>query len=129
MSDIINALKKTEKLYVGNPVENSEIEKSEAELGLKFSPEYREYLKKYGFASYLGHELTGICNSARLNVVKVTQEARETYQYIDNDMYVIEDTGFEGILILQNRKGALYQIRPHEKPLKICSSLAAYIQK
>ena len=84
-------------------------------------------MKEFGFASYKGHELTGICKSSRLNVVDVTLEAREIYN-VNFDMYVIEDTGYEGILILQNRKGEVFQIQPLALPEKISESLSNYIQ-
>lgn len=129
MLSIIDALNSADQFCAGGSASDSEIEMAEAELGLKFASEYKEYLRKYAFASYYGHELTGICKSPRLNVVKVTQEARDSYQFIDDEMYVVEDTGYEGILILQNAKGTIYQIEPNEKPSKIYSSLTAYVQK
>lgn len=129
MLGIIDALKNSKQFYAGGPITDGEIEGAEIELGLTFAPEYKDYLREYGFASYYGHELTGICKSPRLNVVNATQDARASYQFIDDEMYVVEDTGYEGILILQNRKGSIYQIEPNTKASKIYSSLAAYVQK
>lgn len=129
MMNIIDALKNAKQFYSGAAILDDEIEAAERELGLQFAVEYKDYLREYGFASYYGHELTGICKSPRLNVVKVTQEARDSYQFIDEEMYVVEDTGYEGILILQNRKGTIFQLEPNTKPSKIYPSLAAYVQK
>jgi hypothetical protein len=129
MASIIEALKSTEHLRAGGAATDIEIETAEKQLDLTFASEYKEYLKEFGFASCNGHELTGISKSSRLNVVDVTQEARETYGSDIQDMYVIEDTGYEGILVLQDRKGSVYQIEPNSKPSKICPSLAAYVQK
>ena len=127
MSKIIDALKASENLRAGGSAETSDIDRAEKTLELTFAEEYKDYLKEFGFASYKGHELTGICESSRLNVVDVTLEAREIYN-VNFDMYVIEDTGYEGILILQNRKGEVFQIQPLALPEKISESLSNYIQ-
>ena len=127
MSKLTEALRKSEKMRAGGAAEESDINLAEEALCLSFAPEYRDYLKELGFASYIGHELTGICKSARLNVVNVTMEAREIYD-IDSDMYVVEDTGYEGILILQDQKGTVYQISPHSSPKRIAESLTDYIK-
>lgn len=127
MSKIVDALKACEKLRAGGAVNESDISFAEEALGLEFSSEYKEYLKEFGFASYMGHEFTGICKSARLNVVDVTQETRNLYD-IAPDMYVVEETGYEGVVILQNTKGIIFQIEPNGSPKQISQSLTDYIQ-
>ena len=127
MSEIAEILEARERLRAGGAADSEKINIAEEALGLKFANDYTEYLKAFGFASYKGHELTGLCNSARLNVTDVTVEARELYD-LASDMYVIEETGYEGILILQDTKGNIYHIEPGSKPEKIFSSLADYIQ-
>lgn len=126
MSRIIEALEASDKMRSGRPVETSDIKAAEDALGLSFASEYREYLRAFGFASYKNHELTGICNSSRLNVVDVTQEARELYN-VAPDMYVIEDTGYEGVVVLQNTQGTIFQVQPQGTPVIIYKSLAEYI--
>lgn len=43
-------------------------------------------------------------------------------------MYVIENTGVDGIMIWQDTKGKIYQTKPESKPKKIVDSLAEYIE-
>lgn len=126
MSKIVDVINNCEKMRSGKAPDVSEITNAENTLGLQFAPEYKEYVKQFGFATYVGHELTGICKSPRLNVADVTIEAREQY-VLDSDMYVIEETEFDGILILQNHKGEIFKVQPGTKPMKIASSLTDYI--
>ena len=126
MSKIAEVLKASEKMRSGEAAAVADIGHAEEALGLKFANEYKEYLMEFGFASYKGHELTGICKSSRLNVVDVTLEVRGLYD-MEPNMYVVEDTGYEGIMILQNQKGKIFTIRPHSKPEKIAESLVNYI--
>ena len=42
-------------------------------------------------------------------------------------MYVIENTGVDGILILQNAKSEIFNIMPNAKPEKKFNSLAEYL--
>ena len=77
MSDIIDILKNAPEYIGGNGRTDTEIETAEKQLGIKFSPDYRCYLKDIGLACFDGHELTGICKSARLNVVDVTLLQRQ----------------------------------------------------
>lgn len=100
MSDIIDILKNAPEYIGGNGRTDTEIETAEKQLGIKFSPDYRCYLKDIGLACFDGHELTGICKSARLNVVDVTllqrQRVSDAYSW-----YVVEETGIDGIVIWQ----------------------------
>ena len=128
MANLNEALKKAEHLRSGDAASDIDIKDAENQLGLSFASEYKEYLKAYGVVSFSGHELIGISKSPRLNVVNVTKEAREIYKHLSDGMYVVEDTGYEGILILQDQKGTVYKIEPNSKPSKIYSSLTAYIK-
>ena len=76
MNNIISDLKVKKAFSSATPVSDDAIKKAEEELSLHFSPEYREYLKNYGVASFYGHELTGLSNSNRLNVINVTKEEK-----------------------------------------------------
>ena len=42
-------------------------------------------------------------------------------------MYVVENLGIDGILILQNERGEVFEISPNTKPKKIYNSLADYL--
>lgn len=43
-------------------------------------------------------------------------------------MYVIENTGIDGILMLQNEKGEIFEVSPNSEPVKKFNSLAEYLQ-
>ena len=62
MSDIIDILKNAPEYIGGNGRTDTEIETAEKQLGIKFSPDYRCYLKDIGLACFDGHELTGMGN-------------------------------------------------------------------
>ena len=124
---IINALKAKESLLAGKGTTQDQIDIAEKELGLAFASDYRAYLFSYGIAAFDGHELTGISKSERLNVVSATLAARKDYANIASDLYVVENTGYEGIIILQNAKGEIFGCGINTKLEKLCDSLADYV--
>jgi len=126
MSDIIETLKNAPEYIGGAGRTDAEIESAEKQLGVEFAPDYRCYLKEIGLACFDGHELTGICKSARLNVVDVTTTQRELYPEACS-WYVIEETNIDGIVIWQAPAGDIYKTAPGIKTRKVFSSLAEYI--
>ena len=48
------------ELRVSGPSTEEEINNAERELGVKFPPEYREFLAKYGAAMGPGYEVAGL---------------------------------------------------------------------
>ena len=127
MADIVSVLSKLPNLRSRSPVSETDIFEAEEFLGLSFSPEYRSYLKAFGAVSVNGREITGICNSDRLNVVSVTLEEWLNNQ-VPNDWYVIEQLNIDGILIWQDSKGSIYKTAPGCTSQKIASSLLEYIE-
>lgn len=128
MNTISDVIKNKPNLYFGKGVTEGEIDSAERDLNLSFSKEYKMYLLQYGLISYDNHELTGLCNSHRLNVVCVTKEERKIYPQIQSDMYVIEQTNIDGIVIWQSSNGDIFQTAPNTMLMKIADSLAEYIQ-
>lgn len=125
----IAELLKEKKNYCSlGPVSESEIVDAENKLGVKFSKEYTEIIKEFGVFSCSGHELTGICNSKRLNVVDVTLAEREINPYA-SDLYVIETANIDSIVIWQSCDGGIYCTKDDSKPTKICESLIEYLEK
>ena len=106
---------------------NETIIQLEEKLSLKFAQEYVEYLKSFGFVTYEGHELTGICKAKRLNVVDVTKGKKESNDNVPDDWYVIEQLNIDGIVVWQASSGEIYQTSPGGAPIKLCDSLAEYI--
>ena len=109
-------------------IDNNKIFIAEKELNLKFSDEYKEYLLNYGVASYCGHELTGLCDFQRLNVVNVTLEERNYNSLIPLEWYVVERANIDGIVIWQNVSGEIYLSRPYQEAVKIAESLEEYVR-
>ena len=110
------------------PMTEQDIDAAEKTLGLNFAEEYRTYTKKFGAISANGLELTGVVSAPRLNVVNVTTSEKSLNDNIHDDMYVIENTGIEGVLMLQNNKGEIFSIAPNSKPEKKFDSLAEYLK-
>lgn len=109
-----------------NPIKEEEIKKAEKELGTIFSDEYKEILSEYGVISCFGHEITGICKFKRLNVVDVTLKERQNNSNVEN-LYVLEKTNIDDIIIWQDSKGYVYQTKASGKPIKICNSIIEYL--
>lgn len=126
MSDIIEILKNAPEFIGGTGRTEAEIESAEKQLGVEFAPDYRCYLKEIGLACFDGHELTGICKTARLNVADVTTAQRELYPEACS-WYVIEEINVDGIIIWQSPSGAIYKTAPGIKTRKILDSLTEYI--
>lgn len=126
-SSIIEVINSIDKLKTFKPASSEDITSAENELGLKFASDYKEYLSKFGAVIGDGIELTGIAKSAHRDVVKVTKECWDLNEKVPHNMYVIEDSGIDGIVIWQDNSGKVYQSEPSSKPKKIASSLSDYI--
>ena len=126
MKDILNLIKNKSKFYSIGNISEENIKEAELILNIKFASDYRMIIKEYGAVTFSGHELTGICNSKRLNVVDVTKEERK-YNKVPEDWYVIEQANIDDIVIWQDTNGAVYQTMPNKKPIKLCNSLLEYI--
>jgi hypothetical protein len=125
MSNIIALIAGLKGIATLSGVSRETIIDAEKKLGLTFAPDYAEYLEKYALMSAKHIGLTGITESKRLSVIDVTLSAREESQ-IPQDMYVIEDTAIEGILILQNGKGEIFEFQNNHTK-KIYDSLHDYL--
>lgn len=109
------------------PATQEAVQAAEQELGLHFANDYRKLAIQYGAVSAKGFELTGVTDSERLNVVAVTKAERERAD-IPEGMYVVENVGCGGALILQERSGAVYLLDPSTPAKYIAKSLRAYIE-
>lgn len=89
-------------------VSELEIAIAENELGLTFSDEYKEILKNLGAIRVCGREINGFTKAPALNVIEMTKRSRE-YDDIPKDMYVFETLGIDGIVMLQNAKGEVFE--------------------
>lgn len=129
MNGIIKTLESKEGFVHAQSASDGEIEKAEKKLGLSFSSDYKEYLKKFGCGSGGGFELTGIISSPRLNVVDVTLNARKENKSFPDDVYVVENTGYDDMMTVQNAEGKVFLIAPDGSKKEIVGGLAAYLEK
>ena len=127
MSNLQNTINSINKLYKTKGCTDQQIIEAEQKLNLKFSKEYGEYLKTYGAVSFYGTEITGLNVDDYANVISVTLQEREFDKEFPLDCVVIENSGIEGLLVLQNEDGSVYQwIKGKNK--KIFNSLNEYIE-
>lgn len=128
MANIIEVMKSIPDYIGSNGRSECEIVAAEKSLGTKFAPDYRLYLKEIGLACFDGHELTGITNDTRLSVVAVTEQERTANPNIPSSWYVVEQTGFDGIVIWQTPIGEIHQISIRTSGQKPYHSLVEYLQ-
>lgn len=128
MSDIVKQMHQQPNFYALHGVSNEDIEQAEQSLGLHFAADYKEYLYAFGVASFDGHELTGICNSKRLDVVHVTNNERRANTSVLREWYVVEQLDIDAITIWQSTDGSIYLLQPGIAPRKIASNLIDYLQ-
>lgn len=127
MADIIDCIEALPNLLKLIPATENQIAGAEQQLSVRFSEDYKEYLRKFGAIVADGIELSGIARSDYRNVVTLTKKEWDINPGVDHTMYVIEDTHIDGIVIWQDHDGHIYQTHPFTKPQKISESLAAYI--
>lgn len=127
MSKIIEVIENLPDLLPLKPAANEEIAKAEKELNLSFSAEYKEYLAKFGAILADGTELTGIAKSEHRDVVKVTKSDWEINKEVPHNLYVVEDTRVDGIVVWQDSEGKIYKSSPNSGVKEIGDSLADYL--
>ena len=106
---------------------DEQIMEAEKALGLKFSYDYSACLRAFGLAAVNGHELTGLGKTSYLNVVDVTETERKNNTQISGNLYVIEKTNIDGIIVWQDMSGIIYTAEPGCNIKKVCDSLSEYI--
>ena len=127
MNSIIEELKRKSDFFCEKGASEEEIKNAEKTLGLKFSDEYKAYLRQYGSVSCGGHELTGVSADECLDVVRATLKNRQHNPKIKMPLYVVEETHMDGIVIWQAGSGEIYQSEYKEAPRKIYNSLFEYV--
>jgi hypothetical protein len=127
MSNIVDIIKQLPDLLPLKGATNIEIDDALLLLRLNFSDEYREYLAHFGAIMADGIELTGIAKAKHRDVVTVTKQEWALNPNVPHTMYVIENTGIEGVIIWQDANGSIYKTTPNAQPRKIANSLADYI--
>lgn len=127
MNDIISVIKSLVDVIHGKEQSEKEIIKAEVDLGLKFSDDYRTYIKKFGCMSIGSHEFTGISTQEHYSVVSVTTAQRQYNKDVPKCWYVIEQLDIDGIVIWQSTDGTVYLTYANSPFEKIADSLSEYI--
>lgn len=104
------------------------IDSAQNALQVTFSGDYKEYLHEFGAISAKGVELTGLNVSPRINVVDTTLAERMRSSDFPSDMYVIENLAIDGILILQNSAGHIFEWQSSGSCRKIFDDLSGYLR-
>ena len=114
---------------MAKPAEQEEINDAERKLGLSFAADYKSFLSTVGACICFGHEIKGITDNPNLDVISSTEEAWNQMNLIPHSWYVIEDTHIDGIVILQDKNGVVYQMAPEMMPMKIAYNLESYLSE
>ena len=127
MLNLIQKIQEAEDYASIGAASSEQIAAAEKALHLTFASDYKEYLSAFGVATFCGKELTGICSSERLNVIAVTQRARNYYKSFPDDAYVIEELLFDHFLVIQKADGAVYNYGPDSSEELVGKSLESYL--
>ncbi|WP_354692650.1 SMI1/KNR4 family protein [Phytobacter sp. RSE-02] len=127
MNAIVNTIQTLPNLLPLKAASKTEITDAELQLRVNFAEEYRLYLSTFGAIMADGIELTGIAKSEHRNVVPVTKQEWALNTHVPHNMYVVENTGVDGIIIWQDSHGVIYQTSPDSQPKIIAQSLNDYI--
>ena len=128
MNNIIELINSLPELLPLKPATDIQITDAEHRLRVSFSEEYKMYLKHFGAIMADGIDLSGIAKSEHRSVVAMTERERELNSMVPNNMYVIENTHIDGIVIWQDSNGLIYKTQPYKGPQKIADSMADYIR-
>lgn len=127
--DIVKLIQSKTDIITYSPTSLDLIRQAEKELNVLFAKDYVDYVLAFGIAIFDGHELTGICDKKRLDVVRNTMEERELNPFVPDDWYVIENTGIDGIIVWQDKTGKIYQSMLNGQKEYIANSLVEYLDK
>lgn len=125
---IVEKIKKIKNLDK-NPnggANEEQIERAEKRLNLKFSKEYKEYIKEFGMISFFATEWSGLNIDGYFNVVNMTEDEKALNEAFPEKYYAIENLAVDGIIIISNEEGEIYSLQYDKKEL-ICSSLSEYL--
>ena len=127
MYNVIEFLQSKGELLTGKVVSKEDVEKIEEQLGVSFANDYKKIVRTYGFVCVDGHEITGITNAKRLNVYEVTIKERNNVACDMSEMYVIEQTHIDDIVIWQSASGEVFQTNGNHESVKIADSIINYL--
>lgn len=128
LSKLIEEIKSIPNFYAEKGASALQIKQAELSLGLNFALDFKECLREFGSVSVDGHELTGFSADKNLDVVEITLNNRKKHN-VGNNLYVIEETHIDEIVIWQDSDGTVYETTPYSKPQEIAKSLIEFVSK
>ena len=128
MSEIVQKLREQSDMLCLEGADPKNIEAAESRLSVKFAEEYREYTREFGAINIDGRQITGVNPAPDLDVVSITEFAREGTPEADSSWYVICDTHIDALLYWQDHDGKVYRTFPGESPVKVADSLVEFLQ-
>ena len=125
---IVEKIKKIKNLdkNLNGGASEEQIERAEKRLSLRFSKEYKEYVKEFGMISFYGTEWSGLNIDGYFNVVNMTEDEKALNESFPKKYFAIENLAVDGIIIISNEEGKIYSIQYDKKEL-ICNSLSEYL--
>lgn len=127
MKNIVDEIRKVDKLYHAKGCTLEQVHNAERELGLKFPKEFTEYVMEFGVISFYGTEWTGLNVEGYLNVVEATLQERDLNNEFPKDCFVIENQGIDGIITVVNQEGQVFIVQNNYKKM-IGESLEDYLE-
>lgn len=127
MKSIVETIQSLPSMISFKPAANGEIINAQIELRVSFAEEYKSYLSTFGAIVAEGIELTGIAKAKHRDVVLVTKQEWDMNGNVPHTMYVIENTGVDGIIIWQSSEGKIYRTTANSQPVQIAESMTEYI--
>lgn len=128
MSELISYINGVEDKIVTTGAKTAAIKKAQSSLKLCFSSDYYELVKEFGCLLIKGETIFGVVNNESYDVVSNTLIEKSRYSDIPNDCYVISSLGIEGVLILQNSLGKVFEYSLGSSLKMISNTLLEYLE-
>lgn len=125
--EVVKKLEQKFKVHTAKGASEERIVEAESKLNRRFANDYREYLSVFGAISFGSTELTGLNVGSHVNVVDITLKEIQRNKQFPKDAVVIENTGVEGLLVLQDEHGQVYEWQ-HGKQGKSFQSFIAFLE-
>ena len=128
MNQTAEQIRLLNRFRCASPVPEDAIAAAEQQLQTAFAPDYRACLTAFGRVTCFGHELTGISDAKRLDVVEVTERQRAENNTVPTTWYVIEELHIDDVCAWQSPQGDIYLVRPFGEPSHVADTLLEYLK-
>jgi len=119
-------LRENEDISVVGKVSKEVIIQAEKELNLEIPDQLKAFYSNYGCLTYQSHEIYGLGTDGYLNVVKGTQKEREISN-LPNQYILINNIGVDGLLIVSNVSGEIFEWMANGYTKKIHENFSDYL--